>query len=284
LVNEGHVAGWDDPRMPTLSGMRRRGYPAAALRTFCERIGVGKSDSVIDMSVLEDCVREELDGGAPRAMAVLRPLKVVITNYPVDQSEQFSVPNHPKEPAFGKRTIPFGRELYIERDDFMADPPAKYYRLAPGREVRLRYAYIIRCDEVVTDPGSGEVVELRCSYDPATGGGATPDGRKVKGIIHWVAAAQAMPAKVHLYDRLFCVANPAGDKARDYHELLNPGSSEVLGAALLEPALAGAPPGSCFQFERLGYFCADQRSTPEHPVFNRTVTLRDSWAKLAGEP
>jgi len=283
LVDEGHVAGWDDPRMPTLSGMRRRGYPAAAIHTFCERIGVGKSDSVIDMSVLEDCVREALDGTAPRAMAVLRPLKVTITNYPAGQEERFSVPNHPKEPVFGMRELPFGRELFIERDDFMVEPPPKYHRLAPGREVRLRYAYIIRCDQVITDPASGEVIELLCSYDPATGGGATPDGRKVKGIIHWVAAAQAVPATVHLYDRLFGIANPAGDKNHDYRELLNPRSREMLAGALLEPAVAAAPPGSCFQFERLGYFCADLQSTAEHPVYNRTVTLRDSWAKLAAE-
>ena len=282
LVNEKQVSGWDDPRMPTLSGMRRRGYPAAALRTFCERIGVGKSDSVIDMGVLEDCVREELDGSAPRAMAVLRPLKVVITNYPAGESEHFTVPNHPKEPALGTRTIPFGRELYIDQDDFMEEPPPKFFRLGPGREVRLRYGYIIRCDEVVRDPASGAVIELRCSYDPATGGGETPDGRKVKGIIHWVAAAQAVPAEVRLYDRLFSVANPTGDKSRDYREHLNPASLERLEQALLEPGLAGAAPGSCYQFERLGYFCVDPQSGPARPVFSRTVTLRDSWAKLAG--
>jgi glutaminyl-tRNA synthetase len=281
LVQEGHVASWDDPRMPTLSGMRRRGYPAAAIRTFCERIGVGKSDSVIDMSVLENCVREELDGTAPRAMAVLRPLKVVITNYPEGAAEQFTVPNHPKDPAFGTRTLPFGRELYIEQDDFMEDPPGKYFRLAPGREVRLRYAYIIRCDEVIKDPASGTITELRCSYDPATGGGETPDGRKVKGIIHWVAAAHAVPAEVRLYDRLFTVANPTADKSRDYRETLNPRSLEVLGGALLEPALATA--AGCFQFERLGYFAADPQSTAGRPLFNRTVTLRDSWAKVAAD-
>jgi glutaminyl-tRNA synthetase len=216
-------------------------------------------------------------------MAVLRPLKVVITNYPAEQTESLVVANHPKEPAFGTRTLSFGRELYIERDDFMEDPPGKYFRLAPGREVRLRYAYLIRCDEVVKDPLSGEVVELRCSYDPASGGGETPDGRKVKGIIHWVTAAQAVPATVHLYDRLFSVPNPAGDKGRDYRTLLNPGSLEVLDSVLLEPAAAAAAPGSSFQFERLGYFCVDPQSTPQRPVFNRTVTLRDSWAKVAAE-
>ncbi|MCM2264787.1 MAG: glutamine--tRNA ligase/YqeY domain fusion protein [Desulfuromonadales bacterium] len=282
LVNEGRVAGWDDPRMPTLSGMRRRGYPAAAIRTFCDRIGVGKSDSVIDMSVLEDCVREELDRTAPRAMGVLRPLKVVITNYPAGEAEQLTVPNHPKEPAFGTRMLPFGSELYIERDDFMENPPGKYFRLAPGREVRLRYAYIIRCDEVIKDPASGEIKELRCSYDPATGGGETPDGRKVKGIIHWVAAANAVPAEIRLYDRLFSVANPTADKASDYRGTLNPESLEILGEALLEPTLAAAAPGSCFQFERLGYFCVDAGTAPGRPRFNRTVTLRDSWAKMVG--
>jgi glutaminyl-tRNA synthetase len=283
LVNEKHVAGWDDPRMPTLSGMRRRGFPAAAIRTFCERIGVGKSDSIIDMSVLEDCVREELDQSAPRAMAVVRPLKVVITNYPAGQVDQFTVPNHPKEAAFGTRTLPFGRELYIERDDFMEAPPAKYFRLAPGREVRLRYAYIIRCDEVIKDPVSGEVVELRCSYDPATGGGAAPDGRKVKGIIHWVAAAQAVTAEVRFYDRLFTVPNPTADKGRDYRAQLNPQSLEILAGVLLEPALAEAPAGSAFQFERLGYFCVDPATAAGRPLFNRTVTLRDSWAKVTAE-
>jgi glutaminyl-tRNA synthetase len=282
LVNEGHVSGWDDPRMPTLSGMRRRGFPAAAIRTFCERIGVGKSDSVIDMSVLEDCVREELDRAAPRAMGVLRPLKVIITNYPEGASEQFTVPNHPKDPTLGSRTLPFGRELYIEQDDFMENPPGKYFRLAPGREVRLRYGYIIRCDEVVKDPASGAIVELRCSYDPATGGGETPDGRKVKGIIHWVAAVHAVPAEVRLYDRLFNVPNPTGDKGRDYREWLNHGSLEILAGALLEPGLDKAAPVSCFQFERLGYFCVDPAGSAGRPVFNRTVTLRDSWAKVAG--
>ena len=282
LVGEGRVAGWDDPRMPTLSGMRRRGFPAAALRTFCERIGVGKSDSIIDMSVLEDCVREELDGSAPRALAVLRPLKVTITNYPEGQTERFTVPNHPKEPSFGSRELPFGRELYIERDDFMEDPPGKFFRLAPGREVRLRYAYLIRCDEVVKD-AAGEVIELRCSYDPASGGGSTPDGRKVKGIIHWLSAAAAVPAEVRLYDRLFGVPNPTGDKAVDYRTLLNPGSLEILPGALVEPALADAPAGQAFQFERLGYFCAERRDPVGRPAFNRTVTLRDSWAKVAGD-
>ncbi|MEJ2471108.1 MAG: glutamine--tRNA ligase/YqeY domain fusion protein [Desulfuromonadales bacterium] len=284
LVREQHVSGWDDPRMPTLSGMRRRGFPPAAIRTFCERIGVGKSDSVIDMGVLEDCVREDLDQNAPRAMGVLRPLKVVITNYPEDATEMFVAPRHPKNPAMGTRTIPFRREIYIEQDDFMEDPPKKFFRLGPGREVRLRYGYIIRCDEVIRDPQTGDLVELRCSYDPQTGGGNLPEGRpKVKGIIHWVAAADALPVEVRLYDRLFRVADPAGQKERDYRELLNQESLEVLPRALVEPSLADAEAGAAYQFERLGYFNVDPvAATAEAPVFNRIVTLRDTWAKLAG--
>lgn len=283
LVNEKHVSGWDDPRMPTLSGMRRRGFTAAAIRTFCERIGVGKSDSVIDMSTLEDCVREDLDQIAPRAMGVLRPLKVTITNYPEGQSEEFTVPKHPKKPEMGSRTIPFGRELYVDRDDFMEDPPKKFFRLGPDREVRLRYGYIIRCDEVIKDPVSGEVTELRCSYDAETGGGVLPEGRKkVKGIIHWVSAAHAVPVEVRLYDRLLSVADPASEKDRDYREFLNPESLEVLVDALVEPGLAGAAAGETFQFERLGYFSVDSKdSQPDKLVFNRSVTLRDTWAKFA---
>ncbi len=283
LVNEKHVSGWDDPRMPTLSGMRRRGFTAAAIRTFCERIGVGKSDSVIDMSTLEDCVREDLDQIAPRAMGVLRPLKVTITNYPEGQSEEFTAPKHPKKPEMGSRTIPFGREIYVDRDDFMEDPPKKFFRLGPDREVRLRYGYIIRCDEVIKDPVSSEVTELRCSYDADTGGGVLPEGRKkVKGIIHWVAAAHAVPVEVRLYDRLLSVADPASEKNRDYRELLNPESFEVLAEALVEPGLASAEAGETFQFERLGYFCVDGKgSQSDKLAFNRTVTLRDTWAKLA---
>ena len=283
LVNEKHVSGWDDPRMPTLSGMRRRGFTAAAIRTFCERIGVGKSDSVIDMSTLEDCVREDLDQIAPRAMGVLRPLKVTITNYPEGQSEEFTAPKHPKKPEMGSRTIPFGRVIYVDRDDFMEDPPKKFFRLGPDREVRLRYGYIIRCDEVIKDPVSGEVTELRCSYDAETGGGVLPEGRKkVKGIIHWVAAAHAVSVEVRLYDRLLSVADPASEKDRDYRELLNPDSLEVLADALVEPELASAEAGESFQFERLGYFCVDGKgSQSDKLAFNRTVTLRDTWAKLA---
>ena len=284
LVNEKHVSGWDDPRMPTLSGMRRRGFPAAAIRTFCERIGVGKSDSVIDMTVLEDCVREELDQSAPRAMGVLRPLKVTITNYPEGASEEFTAPCHPKNPEMGCRTIPFSREIYVDRDDFMEDPPKKFFRLGPDREVRLRYGYIIHCDEIIRDPASGEVTELRCSYDPETGGGKLPEGRKkVKGIIHWVSAAHALPVKVRLYDRLLSVADPAVEKQRDDRELLNPDSLEQIDRALVEPGLATAEPGDAFQFERLGYFNVDAAdSEAGRPVFNRVVTLRDTWAKVAG--
>ncbi len=283
LVNEKHVSGWDDPRMPTLSGMRRRGFTAAAIRTFCERIGIGKSDSVIDMSTLEDCVREDLDQIAPRAMGVLQPLKVTITNYPEGKSEEFTAPKHPKKPEMGNRTIPFGREIYVDRDDFMEDPPKKFFRLGPGREVRLRYGYVIHCDEVIKDPDTGEVTELLCSYDAETGGGALPEGRKkVKGIIHWVSAAHAIPVEVRLYDRLLSIADPAAEKDRDYREFLNAESLESLPDALVEPGLADAAPQSTFQFERLGYFCVDsQDSQPGKLIFNRSVTLRDTWAKLA---
>ncbi len=285
LVNEKHVSGWDDPRMPTLSGMRRRGFTASAIRTFCERIGIGKSDSVIDLSVLEDCVREDLDQTAPRAMGVLRPLKVTLTNYPEGQSEEFTAASHPKDPAMGTRAIPFSRDLYVDRDDFMDDPPSKFFRLGPGREVRLRYGYIIRCDEVIKDRASGEVIELRCSYDPETGGGALPEGRKkVKGIIHWVSAAHAVPVEVRLYDRLLRVADPSAEKGRDYREFLNDASLEVLSQALVEPSLVEAAPGAAFQFERLGYFCVDSKdSRPGRMVFNRSVTLRDTWAKMVGD-
>jgi len=285
LVNEKHVSGWDDPRMPTLSGMRRRGFTAAAIRTFCERIGVGKSDSVIDMSVLEDCVREDLDQVAPRAMGVLRPLKVTITNYPAGQTEEIIAASHPKDPAMGKRIIPFSREVYIEREDFLEDPPSKFFRLGPGREVRLRYGYIIRCDEVIKDPATGDVTELRCSYDPETGGGVLPEGRKkVKGIIHWVSASHALAVEVRLYDRLFRVAEPSSAKGLDYRELLNLESLEILSQAMVEPGLADARPGMSFQFERLGYFCVDSKdSQPDRLVFNRTVTLRDTWVKMTAD-
>ncbi|PLX83242.1 MAG: glutamine--tRNA ligase [Desulfuromonas sp.] len=281
LVSEGRVGGWDDPRMPTLVGMRRRGFPPAAIRNFCERIGVGKSDSWIDVGTLEDCVREDLNEHAPRAMAVLNPLKVVIENYPEDQVEEFEAPNHPQKPEMGTRTVPFSRTIYIERDDFLEDPPKKFFRLAPGREVRLRFAYFVRCEEVVKDE-VGNVVELRCTYDPATRGGNAPDGRKVKGTIHWVSARHALNAQVRLYDRLFLGTNPgAGRQGGDYREDLNPDSLQILDSCHFEPSLAKAAPGDRYQFERLGYFCADRESTSATPVFNRTVTLRDTWAKIA---
>ncbi len=279
LVEQGDVQGWDDPRMPTLVGLRRRGFTPGAIRTFCERIGVGKSDSWIDMSVLEDCVREDLNETAPRAMGVLDPLKVVIENYPEGQIEEFEAPVHPQKPEMGSRRVPFSREIYIERDDFMEDPPKKFFRLGPGREVRLRCAYFITCEEVVRDAQSGEITELRCSYDPATRGGSAPDGRKVKGTIHWVSAAHALDAEVRLYDRLFNVSNPGAKNAGDYRDGFNPESLKVLRGCKLEPGLAEAAPASAYQFERQGYFCVDADSSPQAPVFNRTVTLRDSWAK-----
>ena len=281
LVEKRFVDGWDDPQMPTLSGMRRRGYTPEAIRTFCERIGVSKNDSLIDMALLENCVRDDLNEKAPRVMAVLRPLKVVIDNYPEEQVEQFECPYHPKNPEMGSRKVPFSRVLYIEQDDFLENPPKKFYRLAPGREVRLRYGYFIKCVDIVKDPGTGEVVEVHCTYDPETRSGFAPDGRKVDATIHWVSAAHAVPAEVRLYDRLFRVAEPlAGDA--DFTEFLNPKSREILNACRLEPSVASAAPGSRFQFERLGYFTADPVDSAEGGlVFNRTVTLRDSWAKVA---
>jgi glutaminyl-tRNA synthetase len=282
LVTQKIVSGWDDPRMPTLVGLRRRGCTPAAIRTFCERIGVGKSDSCIDVGVLEDCVREDLNEHAPRVMGVLRPLRVVIDNYPEGEVEEFEAANHPADPAMGTRMVPFSRVLYIERDDFMEEPAKKFFRLAPGREVRLRYAYFIRCESVVRDASSGEIVELRCSYDPQTRGGNAQDGRKVKGTIHWVSAPHAVAAEVRLYDRLFLTANPGADKdGSDYRSHLNPASLEIVDTCLVEPGLAAALPEASFQFERLGYFSVDALdSRPGAPVFNRTVTLRDSWARL----
>lgn len=282
LVDEGHVSDWDDPRMPTIAGMRRRGFTAAAIRTFCDRIGVGKAESWIDMSVLEDCVREDLNEQAPRAMAVLDPLKVVITNYPEDRTEEFDAPLHPQKPEMGTRKVPFSREIYIERNDFMEEPPKKFFRLAPGREVRLRCAYFITCHEMVRDPQSGEITELRCTYDPESRGGASPDGRKVKGTIHWVSAAHALDAEVRLYDRLFVKDNPADPRdENDFLSYINPASLQILADCKLEPGLAAAEPQSLFQFERIGYFIADAvDSKPDRPVFNRAVTLRDTWAKM----
>jgi glutaminyl-tRNA synthetase len=274
------VHGWDDPRMPTLSGLRRRGYTAEAIRDFCDRIGVAKRDSVVDLALLEHSLRDDLNRRAQRVMAVLKPLKVVIENYPEGQVEQLEAPYYPDDPPrMGFRTVPFARELYIERDDFREDPPKQFFRLAPGREVRLRWAYLIRCERVVKDPSTGEVVELRCSYDPATRGGTAPDGRKVKGTLHWVAAASAVDAEVRLYDRLFQSPNPGKD-GRDFRADLNPRSLEVLSGCKLEPSLAAVEPGERFQFERQGYFCADPDTSPGRPVWNRTVPLRDTWAKI----
>ena len=279
LVEGAYVSGWDDPRMPTLAGMRRRGYTPTSIRNFCERIGVSKKDSCVDMGFLESCVREDLDRNVPRAMAVLNPLRVVIDNYPEDQVEEFEAPIHPQRPELGTRTVPFSKVLYIERDDFMEEPPKKFFRLAPGREVRLRCAYFITCQEVVKDPESGEIVELRCSYDPASRGGSSPDGRKVKGTLHWVSAQHALDAEIRLYDRLFVAENPSADKEVDFKEHLNPESLKVLIGCKVEPGLAGAAPESRYQFERQGYFCVDSKDNGERVVFNRTVGLRDSWAK-----
>ena len=277
LIEEGHVSGWDDPRMPTIAGMRRRGYPAAALRDFVKRAGVTKKDKLIEMSMLENSIREVLGDSADRRMGVLRPLKVVLTNYPEGQVEMMEAMNHPNDPDRGTREVPFSRELWIEQDDFMEEAPRKFFRLKPGGEVRLRSAYIIRCDEVVKDD-DGNVVELRCSYDPETRSGMPQSDRKVKGTIHWVSAEHAVDAEVRLYDRLFTVPNP--NKADDYHSVLNPDSLEVV-AAKLEPSLSDLEVGEDVQFERLGYFALDSEDDrPDARVFNRVVTLRDSWAKL----
>jgi glutaminyl-tRNA synthetase len=284
LVELRHVAGWDDPRMPTISGLRRRGYTPESIRDFCARIGVAKKENVIDVGLLEHCVREDLNRRAPRAMAVLRPLKVVLTNYDRDRVVDYvDVINNPEDPSAGTRKVPFSRELYIEREDFMEDPPKKFFRLSVGREVRLRNAYLITCTGVVKD-ASGTITELRCTIDPATRGGDAPDGRKLKATLHWVSAAHAVDAEVRLYDRLFSVEDPEGaaaKAAKDFTAFLNPASLERLNGCKLEPSLAKAPLGARFQFERLGYFVVDQDSTPEAPVFNRTVSLKDSWAKVA---
>jgi glutaminyl-tRNA synthetase len=277
LVKEGHVRGWDDPRMPTLCGLRRRGCTPEALRAFCERIGVAKMNSTIEVGVLENAIREDLNRRASRAMAVLRPLRVVVENVPEGQVEEFELANNPEDPAAGTRKVPFSRELFIEREDFMEEPPKKFFRLAPGREVRLRGGYYLKCDRVVKDPG-GTVSELRCSIDPATRGGQAPDGRKVKGTIHWVSAAHAIPAEVRIYETLFTVPDP--DAGGDYRKNLNPKSLEVLSGCRLERSLAGAAPGKTVQFERHGYFCVDPDSREGAPVFNRTVSLRDTWAKI----
>jgi len=275
------VSGWDDPRMPTLCGIRRRGYTPEAIRNFCERIGVARTDGVIELSLLEHFVREDLNRRSPRVMAVLRPLRVVIENYPESQAEETEAVNNPEDPDSGTRKVPFSRVLYIEREDFREDPPKQYHRLAPGREVRLRYAYFIRCTGVVKDDKTGEVIELRCTYDPETRGGNAPDGRKVKSTIHWVSAKHAIDAEVRMYEQLFTREDPGDDgEGLDFTGYLNSKSLELLSGCKLEPSLRGAAPGSRYQFERLGYFCVDSDSTPEKLVFNRTVALRDTWAKI----
>ena len=280
LVKDGHVGGWDDPRMPTLSGFRRRGYTPEAIREFCERIGVAKADSTVDFALLEHCLREDLNNRAPRLLGVVNPLKVVIENYPEDQVDEFEMPLHPEDESMGKRVVPFSRELWIEREDFMEDPPNKFFRLAPGREVRLRFAYYVTCTEVIKDD-SGEVVELRCTYDPATKGGWSEDGRKIKGTLHWVSARHAVPAEIRLYDRLFTKDDPMdAPEGQDFTANLNPDSLKSV-QGYVEPALAALNPGTICQFERIGYFSADAKDhTPGKPVFNRTATLRDTWARI----
>jgi len=278
LVEEQHVGGWDDPRMPTIVGMRRRGYTPEAIREFCERIGVAKRENLVDVALLEHAVREDLNRRAPRVMGVIRPLRVVIENYPEGLTEEFELVNNPEDAEAGSRKVPFSRVIYIEQDDFREDPPKKFFRLAPGREARLRGAYFITCTGVTKDPATGEIVELRCTYDPATRGGDAPDGRKVKATLHWVSAAHAVDAEVRLYDRLFNVEEPG--RVDDYKAVLNPASLETVADAKVEPSAAAAPAGTRFQFERMGYFCVDSDSTPARPVFNRTVTLKDSWAKI----
>jgi len=280
LVREGHVSGWDDPRMPTLSGLRRRGVTPEAIRVFCDRIGVSKANSVVDIAMLEHAIREDLNLRAQRVMAVLNPLKVVIENYPEDQVEEMDAVNNPEDASMGTRKVPFSRVLFIERDDFMEDPPKKFFRLAPGREVRLRYAYFITCTDVVKD-AAGNIVELHCTYDPATRGGDAPDGRKPKATLHWVSAAHALEVEVRLYDNLFAVPDPENvPEGQDFTANLNPNSLEVIPAAKIEPFVAGAAPGSRYQFERQGYFCVDADSSADRLVFNRTVGLRDTWAKI----
>ena len=282
LVEDGVVEGWDDPRMPTMCGLRRRGYPPEAIRNFCDRIGLAKRDSVVDVALLEYSVRETLNKSAPRVMGVLRPLKVVIENYPEGKVDELDAVNNPENLSAGTRKIPFSREIYIERDDFMENPPKKFFRLGPGREVRLRYAFFITCTDVIKDEQSGEITELRCTYDPATRGGDAPDGRKVKATLHWVSADHAVDAQVRLYDRLFSKANPdEKEEGKTYKDFINPTALEVLNNCKLEPSLARVEPGYFCQFERMGYFCVDAKdSRPGTPVFNRTVTLRDAWAKM----
>jgi glutaminyl-tRNA synthetase len=279
LVDGGHVSGWDDPRMPTISGLRKRGYTPESIRNFCERIGVAKRNNVVDIANLEHAIREDLNLRAPRVMTVLTPLRVVIENYPDGQTEEVDVINNPEDPSAGTRKVPFGRELYIEREDFMENPPKKFFRLSPGNEVRLRCAYFIKCTGVIKDPATGDVTELRATYDSATRGGDSPDGRKVKATLHWVSAAHAIDAEVRIYDRLFTHEDPASTD--NFLDHLNPKSLEVIRTAKVEPTLANAAAGARYQFERLGYFCVDSDSTRGALVFNRTVSLRDTWAKIA---
>ncbi|MBU1487117.1 glutamine--tRNA ligase, partial [bacterium] len=278
LVKGGHVNGWDDPRMPTISGLRRRGYTPEAIKDFCERIGVAKSNSTVDIALLEHCLREDLNRRSPRVMGILRPLKVVIDNYPEDRTEELEAINNPEDPGMGSRKVPFSRILYIEQEDFRCCPPKKFFRLAPNREVRLRYAYYIKCVDVVRNEQTGEVVELRCTYDPETRGGWSKDGRKVKGTLHWVSAAHALEAEIRLYDRLLTKPDLTGEG--DLMACLNPNSLERLTSCLIEPSLKDAAPQSRYQFERQGYFCVDPDSSKEKLIFNRTVPLRDSWAKI----
>ncbi len=281
LVETGVVSAWNDPRMPTLSGMRRRGYTSKAIRNFIEQVGVAKNENLIDIGLLEFCVRDDLNKTAPRVMGVLNPLKVVIINYPEGQTEEFDAVNNPEDDSAGTRKVPFSRVIYIEQDDFREVPPPKYFRLSPGKEVRLRYGYIIKCEDVVKDPTTGEITEVHCTYDPETRGGYAPDGRKVKGTIHWVSAQHALDAEVRMYDRLFAVENPNRvEEGKSFTDYLNPTSLNVIEHAMVEPSLASTRPGDRFQFERKGFFCTDPDSTPTRPVFNLTVTLRDSWAKI----
>ena len=282
LVESGQVKGWNDPRMPTISGLRRRGYTPESIRDFCERIGVAKRNSTVDIALLEHCLREDLNRRAPRVMGVLRPIRVVIENYPDDLVEELDAVNNPEDPSMGTRKVPFSKVLYIERDDFREDAPKKFFRLTPGREVRLRYAYYITCTDVIKDPETGEVVELRCTYDPKTRGGDSPDGRKVKATLHWVSAQHSLPAEVRLYDRLFLEEHPdSGNDGQDYKECINPDSLQALTECRVESSLSGAVPGSSYQFERQGYFCVDSKDSAENLlVFNRTEGLRDSWAKI----
>ncbi len=280
IVNEGYVNGWDDPRMPTLSGLRRRGYTPESIRTFMDTVGVAKTDSIVDIALLEHTIRQDLNLRSPRVMGVLNPLKVVITNYPVGQVEEMEAINNPEDKSMGTRKVPFSREIYIERDDFHEDPPRKYFRLAPGREVRLRYGYFIKCHDYIKNDG-GEVIEVHCTYDPETRGGYAPDGRKVRGTLHWVSARNALDAEVRLYDRLFKVEDPMNfSEGQDFTDFINPSSLEILVNCKLEPSLSNTTPGDRFQFERLGYFCKDPDSSGGKSIFNRTITLRDTWAKI----